>query len=1539
MVQAKYLGTSFTAEVPVDIGDIDCDIVIGREWISLLQLVVNNQPATALRSRACSSPSLEGGPCHLPEGGWVIPLPTNELPQHLSDRTVSERLLKEALFGGSLTPSTWHLFGYDTEALHQECVSHGVTVVDQTDPQSSLLRHVFTGSCVLGGVSDPPDCRVACSEVLHGIQSQGEVVTILVHAILQPDRRFPTDRLAKIAQAIGLVASGTKVERRKLVPMLEEYGRGCASMQLLDVDICVTVNKVEGLTRAGLLSVGFAHGLALQGNRDIMCDALVLHLSSGECAVNACKNLPACASIIGMYIVGDVTPDRNNVRMSILDAMSSGRIKSLPLKRLLRILKVPFEVDMTLPKLRKTLGRYVRRVQSEQEHRVTDVAHSDWPVLLSDQQKTDVVNRFRQATSSDTLKTFVCSSCNARRNVSEGNKVPLGDIDTGLLNRPDRRVVDSKIAHLRWIDPLCVGPKVQVLSEPLSDLLVAPEGVVVVDGQPSALMLCGACKSSLLKGKTPDLALANNMYLGDVPPELSGLSVVEEAMIARCRAKSWIVHLQETESTVGCLPNSQRGMCGHIIVYPQEPERAMNILPPSIDDVVTPIYVIFVGSSMPSKEWLRKHARPLIVRKEKVFAVLRWLRAHNPYYKDISINETVFDGLDNEDILPFHVEVIPPSQTRDVLTSRYDGMTQDRPLQDDTAHMRSSHLSTTRDVFDTVVVTNVDPSAPSHVLQAAALEHVMKKGKGYLQVPHGPNPIGNICNPAFFPLTYPTLFPYGLGAPEDSFRSCHVSLKRHVSHLLQLADRRFQTHYSFLFTAFNVLQRRNVLLHSSLKIDQQLFDAFRSDFALVSPAAMHTVAERALKGDQVTCFTGEEKRVRDLLKQVSHVMARVEGSSSARNVMRNEIRGLTMEMGLPAFYVMVNPADVYNPIVKLLTREEIDVDNLLPDQIPDFWTQSVALVRNPVAGSQFFHLYMTAFIQSVLGYNGTTTCSERTSESHHDHVGILGRVNAYYGCVEAQGRGSLHCHMLVWLKDSLDCDEIKHRVLHAGDTEFRNRLLAFLDDTIASSVPADPLPGIDICSSVNHPCSVRGPSLEGSDDTVILKCKKDVHCLATACQVHKHTTTCFKYWKGPPEPRECRFGLDERNFVGRSYIDDETGDVHLRYLDGMVNRYNETMLECLRCNMDIQFVGSGVSAKAIVYYITDYITKSQLKAHVAYSALEVAVAKVGEYDPTVDDLKVCAKRLLQKCVYSMISRQELSAQQVCSYLLAYGDHYTSHVYRNLYWSAFERALERQLPSPECYPVSSEQSRWPERVDTHDDESSADKSETDTGMSVSNGEEEDGDALPDVEPATNEYTVHADQDGNLIACMNQVDNYRFRSWALQHVCLWDFCAQINKIKQRRGADDMIDHGGDSDCLTEAESDAVELTTSRVPALDVLGDTSYRRPCFQFLSNHVESKTRQLRMRHPSKRYVPVPIGPPLPRRDHEVFMARHARAMLLLFKPWRSASDLQEGNDSWTAAYNAWTADPQGTYPSKHCIVDNIHALQECKDARDQDMLQ
>jgi len=98
--------------------------------------------------------------------------------------------------------------------------------------------------------------------------------------------------------------------------------------------------------------------------------------------------------------------------------------------------------------------------------------------------------------------------------------------------------------------------------------------------------------------------MANDMVLGDIPAQLQDLTVVEEAMISQCRSKCWIVQLKAESQDIS-VPNTQRGLKGNIIIYPQRPDKLLSLLPPSLEDVCTPICVVFVGSQKPSQEWLR----------------------------------------------------------------------------------------------------------------------------------------------------------------------------------------------------------------------------------------------------------------------------------------------------------------------------------------------------------------------------------------------------------------------------------------------------------------------------------------------------------------------------------------------------------------------------------------------------------------------------------------------------------------------------------------------------------------------------------------------------------------------------------------------------------------------------------------------------------------------------------------------------------------------------------------------------------------------
>ncbi|PBK92436.1 hypothetical protein ARMGADRAFT_884529, partial [Armillaria gallica] len=105
---------------------------------------------------------------------------------------------------------------------------------------------------------------------------------------------------------------------------------------------------------------------------------------------------------------------------------------------------------------------------------------------------------------------------------------------------------------------------------------------------------------------------------------------------------------------------------------------------------------------------------------------------------------------------------------------------------------------------------------------------------------------------------------------------------------------------------------------TSFRVKKKKFPEVADKFAAVSAAAVAVVAERISNGDFKTANTPEERRVLTLMKEVNAVASAIPGSSMARVAKRNEIKGLMMDKGLASFYITINPADIYNPIVKFL---------------------------------------------------------------------------------------------------------------------------------------------------------------------------------------------------------------------------------------------------------------------------------------------------------------------------------------------------------------------------------------------------------------------------------------------------------------------------------------------------------------------------------------------------------------------------------------------------------------------------------------------
>ena len=136
----------------------------------------------------------------------------------------------------------------------------------------------------------------------------------------------------------------------------------------------------------------------------------------------------------------------------------------------------------------------------------------------------------------------------------------------------------------------------------------------------------------------------------------------------------------------------------------------------------------------------------------------------------------------------------------------------------------------------------------------------------------------------------------------------------------------------------------------------------------------------------------------------------------------------------------------------------------------------------------------------------------------------------------------------------------------------------------------------------------------------------------------------------------------------------------MRRSDPWINNFNEYLIAACRSNMDIKFIWSGNDAKALVYYITDYVTKMSLSFHDTFSLVQKGIASFQNAPQQTNSESAIEKsrKLVLRCYNTLASQQELSGVQVASYLMNWVDHYTTHKFQGVFLIQTERYLQTEL---------------------------------------------------------------------------------------------------------------------------------------------------------------------------------------------------------------------------------------------------------------------
>lgn len=227
----------------------------------------------------------------------------------------------------------------------------------------------------------------------------------------------------------------------------------------------------------------------------------------------------------------------------------------------------------------------------------------------------------------------------------------------------------------------------------------------------------------------------------------------------------------------------------------------------------------------------------------------------------------------------------------------------------------------------------------------------------------------------------------------------------------------------------------------------------------------------------------------------------------------------------------------------------------------------------------------------------------------------------------------------------------------------------------------------------------------------------------------------------------------------------------------------------------------------------------------------------------------------------------------------------------------------------------------------------------------------------------EIILQVEQDDNLIARCSMLQDFLNRSNTLLDICLWDYISRIEKVckskdrlKDPRSAtlseedesssvspdslssaadasenDDTVEQPNPKDVVEPSDNGIEFLWDLHLHENTYLKSTSYRRPRINFGPTHPEHTTHYQKVRHHSSRLVPVPLGASLPRCDTDKTKEKHARLMLIFFKPWVVVSELKNSRQSWEDAYKEFV---QSAKPRIRKLIDNMQLLHECRDSRD-----
>jgi len=165
---------------------------------------------------------------------------------------------------------------------------------------------------------------------------------------------------------------------------------------------------------------------------------------------------------------------------------------------------------------------------------------------------------------------------------------------------------------------------------------------------------------------------------------------------------------------------------------------------------------------------------------------------------------------------------------------------------------------------------------------------------------------------------------------------------------------------------------------------------------------------------------------------------------------------------------------------------------------------------------------------------------------------------------------------------------------------------------------------------------------------------------------------------------KCKARFPRKTFE-HTEVNINDGALNIKKGESMLNTVTAEVTYLIRSNTDVTSLLSGTAIKAVVAYVSDYISKPALRTYLIFEAVKNVFDRNSEMLGGSLDRKEKARKLLTQIVNNLTSKMEIGGPMASMYLLKNPDHYTNHRFRTFYWPNFVRAARHawNSDSGEC----------------------------------------------------------------------------------------------------------------------------------------------------------------------------------------------------------------------------------------------------------------